>query len=185
MYGHIPVAQAPGRLSLADAPLSLRWWHWYGAVVLAITVAFVAASDRPADRVVGCLAVLTRLALSYATVGHRLVGRGPGSRAAPAYQILVFVLFAAADALVPNAGNLMWVLCPLSYLLLPFGWAVFVVALFNLVLVAGQALREHDLLAALRGQGPLAAGAFAFSLVFAAWINRIVTQNHDRAMLID
>jgi signal transduction histidine kinase len=180
----LPLAAPRGPLNLADAPLSLRLWHWYGAAVLALTAFFILTGEQPPARAAGAVAVLAGLGASYAVAGHRLIAGGPGSSGAIAYQISLVAVFAGVVALAPAGINLLWILCPLAYLLLPFRWAVVAVAALNLVPPAERALRLHDPVAAVRAEGPLAAGGFTFALIWGAWINRLVAQNDSRAALI-
>jgi signal transduction histidine kinase len=174
---------APPHREDAWATSSWRWDAYY-AVVFAVVLALVWAGSTPGQRLVAVPAMVAMVPW-YVLIGRPvwIRGAGPAWRGA-VYIAGMFLLFAAAQSQDPNAWFLAFVICPqLFWVTGPrpaMAAAIALNALAWLLLV----YRAHSLVVAATSLA-IAAVAVGFSVVYGAWVTRIIDQSRERAELIE
>ena len=155
---------------------SRTWAVFYAVVALAVTAAVLAADQASGTRRAVAVGSIALIALLYALWGrHGIAGT--------AYVTVVLVVFAAATVAVSTASYLLFALCPMIFLILDVRPAVVAVVCANLLPLAGGFRDgvDWDFLAHL---APISATTAAAGVWLGVWINRVIRQSKERAVLI-
>ncbi|GAA4217405.1 sensor histidine kinase [Actinocatenispora rupis] len=152
----------------------------YYGVVLAGSVAAVWVTGGGPGRTVSVVA-LCALVPWYWLVGRRAYRGRPVPVWTVCYQLGVLALLVTAQVATLTSSVVLFALIPQAFMLLPVGWALLALTLFNVVPVV-----EAVSAPSFRVVG--VAGALALCVAFAAqfswWIQRIIQQSRERADLI-
>jgi signal transduction histidine kinase len=159
------------------ARYSGAWTVFYAVVALAVTAAVLAESEIGAASravAVGAVAVIAAL--------YGLWGRT--GRAGPGFVVVILVAFAVGTFAVSTVSYLLFALCPLIFLVLEIRPAVVAVVCANLIpLATGFAAGGADWYF-LTHLGPISVLTAAAAVWLGVWINRVIRQSRERAVLI-
>ena len=163
-----------------------RWDSFYGAIFLAGLVVVAAAS--PAAHRYSAPAVLAIAAMApwYLLLGRRVRATATEDRVsgtAAVYVAGLVLLFAVAVLLVPNTWFLGFAIFPHCFEVLPYRRAPIMVIAMNLIAAFSVGYHEPTASGITTAVG-FAVFAIAFTLAFASYITRIITQSLERADLI-
>ena len=205
----IPLAEQPGRLtgpagltgltgptspaSPAQTDTASVWhtaqWRWdsfYGAIFLAGLVV-VAAASPAAHRYSGpAVVAIAAMAPWYLLIGRRVRATATEDRVsgtAAVYVAGLVVLFGVAVLLVPNTWFLGFAIFPHCFEVLPYRRAPIMVIAMNLIAAFSVGCHAPNAAGITTAVG-FAVFAIAFTLAFASYITRIITQSQERADLI-
>jgi signal transduction histidine kinase len=183
----------PENIPLAERPVSLAgghaWnrggvWDAYFAVVLAATLLIVfSTSDPPAARLVAAISLTAAVPL-YILVGRPAIAADRDTRRGTVYVICLVVLVVIAQTQVGTASWVMFAACPQCFMAmsLPRAFAAVVALNTTPVALGVESIRRNP------GSVTFVLGTvvlgLAFSVVFGAWISRIIEQSRERAQLI-
>jgi signal transduction histidine kinase len=152
----------------------------YYGVVLAGSVAAVWGTGAGTGRV-GSIAALCALVPWYCLVGRRARRDSPVPARTVCYQLGVLGLLMTAQVTTLTSSVVLFALVPQSFMLLPIGWGMLALALFNVVPVVEAVNAPSFGVVAVVGAVAL---CVAFGGQFSWWIQRIIQQSRERAELI-
>lgn len=160
-----------------------RWELFLGIVTAGVLVATVAVTELSPARRLGGVAAIVGIAAVYAVWGRRLVTR-EDPRAATVFVAVVVAMFAAGTYSASIVSYLLFAVCPLIYLVLPVrraGLAVVLACLMPLVCAFARDGWSTSIVTVL---GPIFLVSAALGVWLGTWIDRIVEQSKERAVLI-
>lgn len=163
---------------------SLPAWHASFALLLGMCAGlmFLVA---PVGRAAACVAVMAALGVAYAGIGVR-AARDRDLVSRWAYLGLAALACLAATWLVPQAGVLLFVLYPQSWLLAERERdGVLATLMLTVAAAAGPALGGDMSPSDWRSAAPSILVGGAFSLALGIFILRLIDQSRDRAVLLD
>lgn len=152
----------------------------YYGVVLAGSVAAVWGTGVGTGRVVS-IAALCALVPWYGLVGRRARRASPVPARTVCYQLGVLGLLVTAQVATLTSSVVLFALVPQSFMLLPIGWGMLALALFNVVLVVKEVNAPSFGVVGVVG---VVALCVASGGQFGWWIQRIIKQSRERADLI-
>ncbi len=152
----------------------------YYGVVLAVSVAAVWGTGAGAGRAVS-IAALCTLVPWYCLVGRRARRERPVPARTVCYQLAVLGLLMTAQVSTLTSSLVLFALVPQSFMLLPIGWGMLALALFNVVPVIEAVSAPSLGVVAVAGVVVL---SVAFGGQFGWWIQGIIQQSRQRADLI-
>lgn len=160
-----------------------KWELFLGIVTAGVLVATVAVTELSLARRLGGVAAIVVIVVIYAIGGRRLVTR-ENPRAASVFVVVVIVVFAAGTYSASIVSYLLFAVCPLIYLVLPVrraGLAVVVACFMPVVCAFGRDGWDASIVTHL---GPIFLVSAALGVWLGTWINRIIEQSKERAVLI-
>ncbi|WP_203920368.1 sensor histidine kinase [Rugosimonospora africana] len=152
----------------------------YCGIVLAGSLAAVWSTGAGIGRVVS-IAALCALVPWYCLVGRRARRDSPVPARTVCYQLGVLGLLMTAQVATLTSSVVLFALVPQSFMLLPIGWGMLALALFNVVPVVEAVSSPSVGVVAVVG---VVALCMAFGAQFSWWIQRIIQQSRERADLI-
>ncbi|MFI6563431.1 sensor histidine kinase [Streptomyces sp. NPDC050534] len=165
---------------------SFRLWDSYFALIWLATLAFVLGTDHPGWPVrLTAAALLVPLIPLFVWVGRPLLrGDPPPERRALLYLVAMTALFLPSAILVGETRVMTFALVPQCFMTLRMRWAITVVAVINVVPMAGWALLWWPSDQDVFFNGLFAVVSLAFSVAVGTWVIRIIEQSQERAALI-
>ncbi|MFC7549283.1 sensor histidine kinase [Plantactinospora sp. GCM10030261] len=162
-----------------------RLWDGYFAGVLLLTLAVVVLSGTTATRTGQAVAAIVGIALLHLTAGRRIIRAGTTGWRPVAYLAALLVVFGVALGGVTSSGFLLFLLCPLTFLLLPRYPAIALCVVANampaVVVIWHDGVSAHVRTHYL----PMAVGGTLLSAGLGLWIHAVVRQSRERAELIE
>lgn len=162
----------------------LVWDAYYLLAYGASIVCVLTIDDETARSQVAASALLGLCTLWYVLWGRVLVRRDDNSWRGLCYLGVLLALFTSADASASVSSIALVAIVPQAYWILRPLWANAAVVVFALAPVAVQVGRTGDLATSLADKGPIALAIVAFSALFGTWVDRIIEQSRERAVLI-
>lgn len=162
----------------------LVWDAYYLLAYGASIVCVLTIDDSTARSQVAASALLGFCTLWYALWGRILVRRDDNSWQGLCYLGILLALFTGADASASVSSIALVAIVPQMYWILRPLWANAAVVVFALAPVAVHVGRTGDLMTGLADKGPIALAIVAFSALFGTWVDRIIEQSRERAVLI-
>ncbi|MFI6655547.1 sensor histidine kinase [Streptomyces sp. NPDC050523] len=165
---------------------SFRLWDSYFALIWLATLAFVLGTDHPGWPVrLTAAALLVPLIPLFVWVGRPLLrGDPPPERRALLYLVAMTALFLPSAILVGETRVMTFALVPQCFMTLRMRWAITVVAVINVVPMAGWALLWWPSDQDVFFNGLFAVVSLVFSVAVGTWVIRIIEQSQERAALI-
>jgi signal transduction histidine kinase len=183
----VPVDQ-PAR-ELTDPPAAERWfWLWYLYVAAAyIGVLVLLFLDDGADDTArsASFTLLTASVLVYAVFGRRATLEELSPRSTWLFVGVLLALFTAAVLVATVCSFAMFWLNPILFMALPFRSAMLVVLVINLLPALSGVLHDGDPSGVFTQLAPMAVLTIALSVFTSLWIERIINQSSQRALLIE
>lgn len=177
-------AEQPCDSAAEDAWLwGLGRWHAYFALVLASAVIYVLADQDPWERTAIAVGLLLALVPWFVFLGRRVIGHDGDQPGSVVFVVGLVVLSGGAAVAAPASSIVLFALCPLCFMVLPWGRGLIAVLALNLV-PSARFLLEAPNLSAILSYAVWAIVIIAFSGMFALWINRIIGQSSERRELI-
>jgi signal transduction histidine kinase len=127
------------------------------------------------------IAALCALVPWYCLVGRRALRDSPVPVRTVCYQLGVLGLLMTAQVTTLTSSVVLFALVPQSFMLLPIGWSMLALALFNVVPLVEALSAPSFGVVAVAGMVAL---CVAFGGQFGWWIQRIIQQSRERADLI-
>jgi signal transduction histidine kinase len=173
--------------TLPYAPTEHAWTQgafmrdaYYG-VVLAGSLAAVWGTGSGAGRAVS-IAALCGFVPWYCLLGRRAGRDSPVPARTVCYQLGVLILLVTAQVATLTSSLVLFALIPQSFMLLPIGWGMLTLALFNVVPLVEAVSAPSFSVTAVTGVLVLLVASGA---QFGWWIQRIIQQSRERADLIE
>lgn len=159
------------------------WDLFFGAVAACMAAAVLAEPEIGLTRQTVAAAAIAAIALLYAFWGRRLLFHR-ASTAGLGYVAATLVLFAAGTLATSTVSYLLFMLCPVIFLVLPIRAALVAVVCANLLplltAVNGGGVDWY----VLTDLGPIFLMTAVASVWLGLWIQRIAQQSSERAALI-
>ncbi|MEV0092826.1 sensor histidine kinase [Streptomyces sp. NPDC050738] len=161
-------------------------WDAYFAVVWAATVVFVLGTDTPGLPVrITAAALLALLIPWYVMVGRPVISaEGDDEHRGSVYLAGAVLLFLSASWLVGETRLATFALAPQCFMLLRVRRALIAMSVIVLAPVIGWALVWHPARQVVFFNTVFAVASLAFSFFFGTWINKVIEQSKERAVLI-
>ncbi len=161
---------------------NLRWQVFY-LVVYAAVLGIVLVST-PGSTAVAAGAVAAMIPWYLVVCWPLWTGREMSRIRTAIYVAGLFALFATAQSQNPEVWFLVFAIAPQLFRLLETRPALILGVALNFIAAALLVARDHSWATAVTAFGIAAAGG-GFSLVYSAWVSRIIEQSAERAAIID
>jgi signal transduction histidine kinase len=159
-----------------------RWDAFYLLVFVAVLAIMLVAT--PGSKAVAAAATAALIPW-YLLVGRPLwTGARPGHARAAIYVIGLFLLFGVAQSQNPEAWFLSFAIAPQFSSFLDYRWALGLGIGLNIFAAALLVYRYPAASTATIAFGIAVAGG-GFSVLYSAWVSRIIAQSAERAQIID
>lgn len=165
---------------------SVRHWDvYFAAGYLLVVVSLVSDEGTPTVRRLLAAVAVTLMVPLYAFLGRGLIRAASVDWRNTAFVAAVLALYLFALVCASASGFLLFAICPLLFLTLPFRLALLVVVPANLLPPAVALVREGSAGRVLAHLGPISLMSIALSIWLGSWIRYVVRQSRERADLID
>jgi signal transduction histidine kinase len=192
---HVPLAQPAGQVTRPPGACGpgpdrrhawetgiWRWDAFYLLVFVAVLAIMLVAT--PGSKAVATTATAALIPW-YLLVGRPLqTGARPGHARAASYVIGLFLLFGVAQSQNPEAWFLSFAIAPQFSSFLDYRWALGLGIGLNFFAAALLVARYPEPGTAAVAFGIAVAGG-GFSVLYSAWVSRIIQQSAERAAIID